>query len=179
MDVVVLLQTDRMNLVIHRPNGECIFSHTESEASETLQWKRCLQTSRSKIRMVSRRVEVYRRLEREGLTPRQEEGQVEGGAEASGSWGETEEVLQPPARAGEQAGDLAEYDLSEHSDSTSYEPASPLHAPGGEPMWVNPPPWWRTNVGAPPWVSTNCIPLRIAYNMQELSLASPVKKVRP
>ena len=135
-----------MNLVIHRPNGECLFSHTESEASAALQSKRRLQNYKSRIRMVSRR------LESEGLTPRQEEGQVEGGAEASGSRGETEEVwysdvlhpiagvqIAPPIRAGEQAGDLAEC-----SDSESNEPAL-LHAPCQEAMRENPPPQKRNS----------------------------------
>ena len=107
---------------------------------------------------------VSRRLESEGLTPRQEEGQVEGGAEAFGSRGETEEVLQPPARAGEQAGDLAEYDLAEHSDAASYEPALLLHAPGQEPMWVNPPAWAPRQLYSDVFVeesdpAENCIPI--------------------
>ena len=82
---------------------------------------------------------VSRRLESEGLTPQQGEGQVEGGAEAFASRGGTEEVLQPPARAGEQAGDLAQ-----SSDSESNEPAL-LHAPCQEAMQENPPPQKRNS----------------------------------
>jgi len=89
-----------MNLVIHHPNGDqCIFSHPESEAASTQREygrdaKRRHSNCRAEIRSVSRR------LESQGLTPRQEEQQAEGGAVASGSRGETEEVLQPPAMAG-------------------------------------------------------------------------------
>ena len=120
---------------------------------------------------------VSRRLESEGLTPQQEEGQVEGGAEAFASRGETEEVwysdvlhpiagvqIAPPIRAGEQAGDLAEYDLAEHSDAASYEPALLLHAPGQEPMWVNPPAWAPRQLYSDVFVeesdpAENCIPI--------------------
>ena len=89
-----------MNLVIHHPNGDkCIFSHPESEAASTQREygrdaKRRHANCRAKIRSISRR------LESQGLTPRQEEQQAEGGAVASGSRGETEEVLQPAAMAG-------------------------------------------------------------------------------
>lgn len=88
-----------MNLVIHHPNGDqCIFSHAESEAASQRGWvtdaKRRIANKKSQIRSVSRK------LESKGETPRQEEQQAEGGAVASGSRGETEEVLQPPAMAG-------------------------------------------------------------------------------
>ena len=88
-----------MNVVIHHSNGDqCIFSHAKSEAASQREYvtdgKRRLANKKSKIRSLARK------LESQGLTPRQEEQQAEGGAVASGSRGETEEVLQPPAMAG-------------------------------------------------------------------------------
>ena len=139
-----------MNLVIHRPNGDqCIFSHAESEAASTQREygrdaKRQHSNWRAKIRTISRT------LESQGLTPRQEEQQAEGGAVASGSRGETEEVLQPPAMAGGQASDLAE-----DSESSSYEPGTVAHhwrkesqkqaaiEKARQNMDRNPPPWRR------------------------------------
>ena len=140
-----------MNLVIHHPNGDqCIFSHAESEAASTQREygrdaKRTHTNWRTKIRSISRR------LESQGLTPRQEEQQAEGGAVASGSRGETEEVLQPPAMAGGQASDLAE----DSSESSSYEPGTIAHywrkegekqaaiEKARQEMLRNPPPWRR------------------------------------